>query len=628
MAINYLTAINLSKTWGEQALFKEISFGINEGQKIALVARNGTGKTTLLHILVGNDIPDTGEVKKRSGLRIGFLSQNPKFDESHTIEEVLFHSENKVMQVIRGYHNALDNYEKDFSKSNEEKLNEFTQLMDYHSAWDYGSKIKEILFKLNLHNLEQKVATLSGGQRKKLAIASILIDKNDLLILDEPTNHLDIKTIEWLEEYLNKQKQAILMVTHDRYFLDAISNEVLEIDNQQLYHYHGNYEFFLEKKAERLIKEQTEIEKARNLYRKELEWMRRQPKARTHKSKSRIESFYEIEKIARKRTEQKQIEFSMRMSRQGKKILEVKDLSKSFGDLRVLDSFEYIFKGGERIGIVGDNGSGKTTFLNMLTGKLSPDTGEIVLGQTTRFGYFTQDALKVDPSLRVLEIVKEIAEYVQIGKESQAVSIFLTHFGFSHTLQHSYYESLSGGEKRKLQLLITLIKNPNFLILDEPTNDLDIYTLEKLEDFLLDYKGCLLIVSHDRYFLDKLADHLFLFKGNGKVKDFVGNYSDYQEMRLIEENQKKKAAKKAKPPIAKIQRAKDKPTYKEIKEFERLEVEIEDMEEEKARIMDEMNSGNLAPDVFRDVSIRYSEIERLLEEKELRWLELSEKMGD
>ncbi len=318
----------------------------------------------------------------------------------------------------------------------------------------------------------------------------------------------------------------------------------------------------------------------------------------------------------------------MRMSRQGKKILEVKDLSKSFGDLRVLDSFEYIFKGGERIGIVGDNGSGKTTFLNMLTGKLSPDTGEIVLGQTTRFGYFTQDALKVDPSLRVLEIVKEIAEYVQIGKESQAVSIFLTHFGFSRTLQHSYYESLSGGEKRKLQLLITLIKNPNFLILDEPTNDLDIYTLEKLEDFLLDYKGCLLIVSHDRYFLDKLADHLFLFKGNGKVKDFVGNYSDYQEMRLIEENQKKKAAKKAKPPIAKIQRAKDKPTYKEIKEFERLEVEIEDMEEEKARIMDEMNSGNLAPDVFRDVSIRYSEIERLLEEKELRWLELSEKMGD
>ncbi len=627
MATNYLTAEKLTKSWGDKPLFQDISFGINEGQKIALIARNGIGKTSLLNILVGNDIADEGAVKVRNGLRIGFLTQNLKFDKEKTVQEVLFHFDNRVVGVIQKYQLVLSQYEENPDKDNENKLNESIQEMDQYEAWDYENKIKEILSQLQLTNLEQKVGTLSGGQKKKLALAAVLIDESDLLIFDEPTNHLDIKTIEWLEDYLDRQKQSILMVTHDRYFLDAVCNEIIEIDNQELHRYRGNYEYFLEKKAERILREQTEIEKAKNLYRKELDWMRRQPKARTTKSKARIDSFYELEKTATKRTQQKKMEFSIRMSRQGKKILEVKKLSKSFGDIVILKDYEYIFNRGEKIGIVGGNGSGKSTFLNLLTGEISPDSGEIVRGLTTRFGYFTQNNLVIDPSTRVLDVVKEIAEYIEMGKEELSASVFLDHFGFNHSLQHSYYESLSGGEKRKLQLLITLIKNPNFLILDEPTNDLDIYTLEKLEEFLADFKGCLIIVSHDRYFLDKLSDHIFVFQGNGKIKDFVGSYSDYRELEIIQENIKRKEVRKEKKTTEPIVKQKKlKATYKEKKEFESLEAEMENLEVEKSKLIEEMNSGSLSPEEFQKASTRYAKVEENLEEKEMRWLELSELM--
>ena len=627
MAVNFLTAENLTKSWGDKPLFHNISFGINEGQKIALIARNGTGKTSLLNILVGKDIPDEGTVKKRNNLRIGYLPQHQAFDEDKTIQEILFHFDNAVVGVIRKYQEIVLEYEKNPNKENENRLHQSIQEMDGYEAWDYENRIKEILAKLHLTGLHQRVGTLSGGQKKKLALAAVLIDESDLLIFDEPTNHLDIKTIEWLEEYLDRQKQSILMVTHDRYFLDAVCNEIIEIDRQELFHYRGNYEYYLSKKAERIAREQTEIEKAKNLYRKELEWMRRQPKARATKAKARIDSFYDLEETAKRRTERKKMEFSMRMSRQGKKILELKKVSKSFGDITILKDFEYIFNRGEKIGIVGDNGSGKSTFLNLLTGKIKPDSGDIILGQTTKFGYFTQANLKPVPGQRVIDIVKEVAEYIEMGKKLQSASVFLNYFGFHQDLQHSYYENLSGGEKRKLQLLLTLLEKPNFLILDEPTNDLDIYTLEKLEAFLADFKGCLMVVSHDRYFLDKLSDHLFVFKGKGEIKDFVGNYSDYREMMIIQENlQKREARKEKKTVVHKENKNKNKATYKERKEFEALEIRIEDLEKEKAILLEKMNSGKLQNAEFQEVAMRYAEIEKDLEEKEMRWLELSEKM--
>ena len=626
MPTNYLTVKNLSKSWGVQPLFQDISFGINEGQKIALIAANGTGKTTLLKILAGKDVPDSGTVEKHSGLRIGYLPQHPVLDDNKTVAEILFHFDSHIVSVIRKYHKNLTLYEKQPDKENENNLNISIQEMDMYQAWNYESKIKEILFQLDLTDTSQPVGTLSGGQRKKLALASVLIDETDLLIFDEPTNHLDIKTIEWLESYLSRQKQSLLMVTHDRYFLDNVCNEILELDNGQLYHYHGNYQYFLEKKAERIANQEAEIEKAKNLYRKELEWMRRQPKARAGKAKARKDAFYDLEKIIKKKTSQKQLEFSTRMSRQGKKILEIKNLSKRYGDTVILDNFSYIFKKGEKIGIAGDNGSGKTTFLNLITGKTQPDKGEIITGQTTKFGYFTQQNLKVNPEAKIIDIVKDVAEYIITGKEKISASVFLNRFGFDNELIHSQFQSLSGGEKRKLQLLLTLLENPNFLILDEPTNDLDIFTLEKLEEFLKDFPGCLLIVSHDRYFLDKLSDHLFLFSGNGKIKDFYGSYSDYKILKDLQEREKKTERKekkeRKKPPARNTLKA----TYKEKKEFEALEKEIEALEQEKEDIIGKMNSGQLLPEEFKDVSIRLKEIEHLLETKEMRWLELSEKM--
>lgn len=630
MATSYIVAENLSKSWGDKPLFQNLNITINEGQKIALIAQNGTGKTSLLNILCGNDIPDSGEIRRKENLRIAYLQQEPQFKKGLTINEVLFHADNRFIEIIKQYQNALKQYETEINTESQRQLDVATQAMDHAEAWDYELKVKEILEKFELTNYEQKVETLSGGQRKKLAIASILIDDADLLILDEPTNHLDIEMIEWLEAYLSKQKMSLLMVTHDRYFLDAVCNEIIEIDQQQSFIYRGNYSYFVQKKAEREALQIAEIEKAKNRYRTELDWMRRQPKARTTKSKARIDSFYDLEKVAKKRLEQKRLDFSVKMSRQGRKILEIKKLSKSYGDINLIENFDYIFKRGERIGIVGDNGSGKTTFLDLISQKISPDSGEVIVGETTRFGYFTQSGIQSRDDMRIIELVKEIAEYIDMGKTQISAAQFLFHFGFSHSLQHSFFSSLSGGEKRKLHLVLTLLKNPNFLILDEPTNDLDLFTLGRLEEFLLEFQGCLLIVTHDRYFLDRLADHLFIFKGDGKIKDFVGNYSDYHEMQLFEASEEKKMNKANQKIVAMPKVVSEKPrkaSFKEQREFEKLEEAIATIETKKEELINKMNSGELSPDNLQEVSKRFEQLIEELEEKELRWLELSEIIG-
>ena len=630
MAVSYLVAENLTKSWGDKPLFQNLHITINEGQKIALIAQNGTGKTSLLNILCGIDIADEGEIRKKENLRIAYLQQETHFEPGLTINEVLFHADNRFIEIIRHYQNALKQYENRVDKDTQKQLDVAIQEMDHAEAWDYELKVKEILEKFDLSDYKQKVETLSGGQRKKLAMASILIDDADLLVLDEPTNHLDIGMIEWLETYISKQKMSLLMVTHDRYFLDAVCDEIIEIDQHKSFVYRGNYSYFVQKKAEREAAEVAEIEKAKNRYRTELDWMRRQPKARTTKSKARIDSFYDLEKVAKKRLEQKQLDFNVKMSRQGRKILEIKNLSKSYGHLKLIENFDYIFKRGERIGIVGDNGSGKTTFLDLISQKIQPDSGDIIVGETTQFGYFTQGGIHLHEDMRVLEIVKEIADQIDLGNSIISAAQFLFHFGFSYNLQHSFFSNLSGGEKRKLHLVITLLKNPNFLILDEPTNDLDLFTLGRLEDFLLDFKGCLLIVSHDRFFLDRLSDHLFVFKGDGKIKDFVGNYTDLREMQEFEASEEKKADKanriitsSAKVSIEKPRKA----SFKEQKEFEKLEKEIAQLEEEKEKLISDMNSGALSPDKLQQVSKRFEELSKELETAEMRWLELSEIIG-
>ncbi len=630
MAASYLVAENLSKSWGDKPLFQNLNITINEGQKIALIAQNGTGKSSLLNILCGLDIADSGEIKRKENLRIAYLRQESNFKSDAKVGEVLFHAENRFMKVIQDYQKALKKYEEEITSNTQHQLENAIQAMDHTEAWDYELKVKEILERFELTNYEQTVETLSGGQRKKLALAALLIDDADLLIMDEPTNHLDIKMIEWLEEFLSKQKTSLLLVTHDRYFLDAVCDEIIEIDQQQSYIYRGNYSYFVKKKAEREAQQMAEIEKAKNLYRTELDWMRKQPRARTHKSKARIDSFYDIEKIAKQRLEQKKLDFNVKMSRQGRKIVEIKKLSKSFGNLNLIENFDYIFKRGERIGIIGNNGSGKTTFLNLLSQKIEADSGEVIIGETTRFGYFTQVGLQSRDDMRVLEIVKEVAEYIDMGKTQLTASQFLFHFGFSHDLQHSFFGSLSGGEKRKLHLVLTLLKNPNFLILDEPTNDLDLFTLSRLEVFLSDFQGCLLIVSHDRYFLDRLSDHLFIFQSHGKIKDFVGNYSDYREMQVLENSEEKKAEKAIRKENTSPKATKEKPrkaTFKQQKEFEKLEIEMPQLEVEKEGLINQMNSGTLSPDQFQEVSKNYEQLIVKLEEKEMRWLELSEIIG-
>ena len=628
MADALLTVENLSKSFGEKLLFEDISFGINAGQKTALIARNGTGKTSLLNIITGSALADTGKVVFRNDVRMAYLPQNPLMNETMTVREYVFASENKYVQAVNNYEKALLNIQLSPSTLHEKQLQDAMNTMDTLGAWDYENRVKEILSRLEVNDLDKTIAMLSGGERKKIALSKVLIDDTNLLILDEPTNHLDIKMIEWLEEFLSKQNLSILMVTHDRYFLDNVCHDIIEIDKGQLFRYKGTYAYYVEKKAERQEIERREIEKAKNLYRTELDWMRRMPSARGTKARARIDAFYELKDKALQRIDDHRPTLSVKTERIGGKILEMYNVSKQYEGKNLVDDFTYTFKKNEKIGIVGQNGVGKSTFLNIITQALKPDSGNIVVGQTVQFGFYTQNGLTESDDRRVIEIIKDVAEVIHLenGKEMTATQ-FLRHFGFDDTTQYNYYGNLSGGERRRLYLLKVLMSNPNFLILDEPTNDLDIYTLEILEEFLENYKGCLIIVSHDRSFMDDLVDHLFVFEGNGKIRDYHSNYTDYIKQKEHEQRIATQQKREEKP---KYERTKSvtKPTYKQKQEYEQLTNEIEALEKEKSDLEQLMNSGlESSYEKLNSWATRIGEIRELIDEKELRWLELDEIMN-
>ena len=618
--MNYLSVQDLGKSYGVQTLFKGLNFGVDQGQKVALVARNGTGKTTILRALAGMEPPDTGEIVYRKGIQVAFLKQESDFGEAKTVFEAIYESENPILLAIRAYEAALLNPDDTniFQKA-------FDQ-MDLLEAWDYEVKVKTILSKLKLDDLQQEVSILSGGQRKRLSLAKILIDQPDFLILDEPTNHLDLEMIEWLQEYLSKEQITLFIVTHDRYFLDAVCNEILELEEGDLYRYKGSYTYYLEKKEERQAILQTNIDKAKNLYSKELEWMRRQPKARGTKSKARIESFYDVEKSAKKKIKNDKIQLEVQMTRLGSKILELHKVSKAYGDLKILDQFTYTFKKRDRVGIVGKNGVGKTTVLNMLTGTESIDAGKIVVGDTVEIGYYTQKGMKMDEGKRVIEIVRDIAEYIPlVGGRKMTAAQLLERFLFSKDAQWKYVSVLSGGEKRRLYLLTILMKNPNFLILDEPTNDLDLITLKVLEDFLDEFEGCMITVSHDRYFMDRLVDHLFIFEGEGQVRDFPGNYTDYRSY-ISQADKLKQTKPKNKVVKDKVTKGKRKLTYNERKEYDTIESVIDALEHEKTSIGSRFNDPDLNPEKMKELGKRIKEIDDEIAEKTDRWMELAELM--
>ncbi|GHA77778.1 ABC-F family ATP-binding cassette domain-containing protein [Pontibacter akesuensis] len=624
--MNYLSAENISKSFSDRWLFKNLNFGISQGQRVALVGVNGSGKTTLLNVLAGKLPPDSGSVSLRKEISIGYLGQNPEFQEELTVKDNIFAMQNETLDLIQDYEAAMEN-----PNTSGEKMQHLMERMDELQAWDFEVKVKQVLSKLGINNLDVPVNQLSGGQRKRVAMARVLIEEPDMLILDEPTNHLDLETIEWLEGLLSTQNTTLLMVTHDRYFLDKVANEMAELDNGELYTYKGNYSYFLEKKAERELNAAAETEKARNLMRKELEWIRRMPKARGTKAKYRVDAFEELKEKASKKTAAPQLELSVKTTRQGGKIIEVEHISKSFGQKKIVDDFSYVFKKKDRIGVVGPNGAGKSTFLNMLTGKLKPDSGYIDPGQTTVFGYYTQDELEFKDDQRVIDIVKEIAEVVEMANgEVITASQFLQHFQFPPAQQYTFVSKLSGGEKRRLQLLRVLIKNPNFLILDEPTNDLDIITLNILEDFLLNFGGCLLIVSHDRYFMDRLVEHLFVFEGEGHIRNFAGNYSDYREWQKEQEKVQQEVKAAAPAPAARKEEqpnAKRKLSYNEKREYEVLEQEIRKLEGRKSEIVETMSSNTLTDhEELTKLARELESINEQLEEKEFRWLELAELM--
>ena len=630
--MHYVTVEGLTKSYGINPLFKNITFHINEGEKIALIARNGVGKSTLLRILAGQEVQESGKVHISKGVTVALFEQDPKFDEDKTVLENIFTSNHPIMSVMRQYEAALDADDADM-------ITECIGKIDELGAWDYEAKVHQILGKLNIHHLQNKVSSLSGGQRKRAALAKTLIDigfehQHTLLMMDEPTNHLDVGMIEWLEHYLGNENITLLLVTHDRYFLDAVCNEIWELERENIYTYVGDYENYMEKKAARIESELASIDKAKNQYRKELEWMRKQPKARSTKSRNRQDNFYEVEARAKQKIEDAQVQLQVKMSRIGGKVLEVKKVYKSFGDLPILKGFDYTFSKGERIGVIGKNGVGKSTFLNILQGIEKPDSGKINVGDTIIFGNFSQQGLKIKENLRVIEYVKTFAENFPLADGSSLnAAQFLELFLFTPEKQYTYLNSLSGGEKKRLQLLTILFTNPNFLILDEPTNDLDLPTLAVLESFLNDYQGCVLIVSHDRYFMDRLVDHLFVFDGNGEVRDFPGNYTQYR----LEEKEKDKRGSSlnaqpepvfAKPVEASkpVEKQGRKLSFKEKQEFENIEKEIAKLEAEKLTIADEMSDGNLPFDQIKKLSDRLIVIDKELGMKEFRWLELSEGM--
>lgn len=619
--MHYITAEALTKSYGIHPLFSNITFHINEGDKIALVARNGVGKSTLLKIIAGKDVPDEGKIFIQKDVTIALFEQEPHFDETKTVLENIFNTQHPILHLISSYEDAIE--------KNDELLTAKLALeLEENNAWQFEAKVKQILSKLNIHHLQQPVKKLSGGQRKRIALAKTLIDigfehKHTLLLMDEPTNHLDVEMIEWLENYLNQEKITLLLVTHDRYFLDAVANEIWELERENLYVYKGNYENYIEKKTARLESEQASIDKAKNLYRKELEWMRKQPKARTTKSKSRQDNFYEVEAKAKQKIEEAQLQLQVKMSRLGGKVVELKKLYKQYGATKILNGFDYTFSKGERIGIIGKNGVGKSTFLNILQQIEQPDSGKINIGDTVVFGNFSQTGLVIKENIRVIDYVKNIAENFPLANGgSISAAKFLELFLFTPDKQYTYVNSLSGGEKKRLQLLTVLFKNPNFLILDEPTNDLDLPTLSVLENFLEEYPGCLIIVSHDRYFMDKLVHHLFVFEGNGVIKDFPGNYTLYRlAQKQEEEKQKEKITEK--PTENKVTTTK-KAGFKEKREFELLEKEIAELESEKQTLTQQLSSGITDYTQIQQISIALENITQLLQQKEMRWLELSE----
>ena len=618
--MNLLTVENISKSYGELVLFDNLSFGINKDQKIALIAKNGTGKTSILNILSGADTPDSGQVNYRKSTRVSFLAQEPNMDPNLTIEETIFASDNEVLEVIKNYEKALQNPE------DADAYQKAFEAMDRFEAWDFETQYKQILSKLKLDDLSAKVDKLSGGQKKRLALANAMINKPDLLVLDEPTNHLDLEMIEWLEEFFAKENMTLFMVTHDRYFLERVCNEIIELENGKLYPYKGNYSYYLEKKEARIEQEAVEHHKTELLFKKELAWMRRQPKARTTKSKSRIDDFAVIKDKASQRRKDHQIQLELNMERMGSKILELHKISKSFPNKPILDKFEYVFQKGERIGIIGKNGTGKSTFLNILSGRDQPDSGKVVVGDTIKFGYYTQKGIKIKEGQKVIDVIREFGDYIPLMKGKQiSAQQLLERFLFDRKKQYDFVDKLSGGERKRLYLCTILIQNPNFLILDEPTNDLDIVTLNVLESFLMDFQGCLMVVSHDRYFMDKIVDHLFVFRGDAVIEDFPGNYSDYRayEDSQIQEKREQKESQPTNKTNWKEADTGTKISYAEQQEFKKLEREIQKLEKSKVALQEKFTDGSLSGDDIKNLSIELNDITDAIDSKTERWFELS-----
>lgn len=621
MANPLLQIDTLTKSFGDLVLFRDISFGIAEGDKIGLIAKNGAGKTTLLNILAGKEPYDSGRVVFRNDIRFAYLEQSPHFDPELTVLEACFQTENEAVKVIARYEEIM-------ASNNHKELDEIMAQMDLLNAWDYEQRIKQILSQLKIFQFDQKIGELSGGQVKRVALANALISEPELIILDEPTNHLDLDMVEWLEGHLTRSNISLLMVTHDRYFLDRVCTQIIEIEDRKIYSYKGNYAYYLEKRDERLATQSAELDSAQNIYRKELDWMRRQPQARATKAKSRIDAFYELEEKVKQRRAQNDIKLSAKGSYIGKKIFEAKYITKSFDNIKITDDFNYIFTRYEKMGIIGNNGTGKTTFIRMLLGLEQPDSGSFDIGETVNFGYYSQEGLQFDEQTKVIEVVQAIAEVIDLGNGSKlTASQFLQHFLFAPSRQHDFVYKLSGGEKRRLYLCTVLIKNPNFLILDEPTNDLDIVTLNILEEYLIGFKGCLIVISHDRYFMDKVVDHLLVFHGNAEIQDFPGNYTQYRDWKSLDD---KRVAEETKPSKPDKTSEKPKPaektklTFKEKQEFENLEAEIQQLETEKEQLSQQLSSGDLSPEELISKSNRISEVIELIDKKTFRWLELSE----
>lgn len=637
MANSYLQVINVTKSFGDLELYNDMSFGIMKGQKVALIAKNGTGKTTLLNIIAGEEDHESGEIVFQNDLSVAYLKQEPDFDESMTVLEACFNSGNEVLKTISRYEMCMQRQEIGLSEEPGESMEKILNLMDYHKAWNYEAEIKQILSKLKINDFTDKISTLSGGQKKRVALANALITEPDMLILDEPTNHLDLEMIEWLENYLTRSNLTLLMVTHDRYFLDRVCNIILELDNKTVYSYNGNYSYYLEKHQERMDQFNAELSKANNLYRRELDWMRRQPQARGTKAQYRIDAFGELEeKVSQNRTDNA-IKLKVKSAYLGSKIFVAKYISKSYGNKILIKDFYYDFARYEKVGIVGKNGTGKSTFLKMLLGEVNPDSGTFDIGETVTFGYYSQQGLTYDENIKVIDVIRNIAEEIDLGNGKKlSASQFLQHFLFTPETQHSYVYKLSGGEKRRLYLCSVLMKNPNFLVLDEPTNDLDILSLNILEDYLKEFKGCVLVVSHDRYFMDKIVDHLFVFKGDGVIKDFPGNYTQYRALEDKEESEDKKSASQTDDMVSKKQQWKEenaksrkrKLSYNEKRELEQLEKDLESLNEGKSTIESDLSGGLTDSKKIEEYAKRLSEINNSIDEKEMRWLELSEIEGE